>query len=262
MTQDSRRGMEKPGDPAVLGVRHVFGILSTLRYSQYPAPPSDGPCGSRAAPPPRRRPFRSRPDDRPLPINLPTACNCQRQPDRRGHRFTADRAGRGSVDPGRVLWLPYRLPGGRLFSGTTVRFSDAPGNVVGSSKSSLMLGAGPSMVFAPPTRSSRRWPRGRSCGRGKPRSRRPATIAFGRGGSLLQRPAGRGDLAGAEDVLRRADDVLHRAQELQKSVISELEVAGCVPRRSAGAARSGAASAGASPAPISRASCAWTGRRS
>jgi outer membrane protein TolC len=122
------------------------------------------------------------------------------------------------------LWLPTVYLGADYFRHDG-QVQDVAGNIVGTSKSSLMLGAAPYAVFALSDAifaplAARQELRARE-----------ATLQTARNDSMLvvaeayfNVQQARGDLAGAEDVLRRAEDVLRRAQELQKSVISELEV--------------------------------------
>jgi outer membrane protein TolC len=124
----------------------------------------------------------------------------------------------------RVLWLPTVYLGSD-YARHDGQVQDVAGNVTGTSKSSLMLGAGPYAVFA--LSDALLAP---LAARQELRARE-ATLQAARNDSMLavaeayfNVQQARAELAGAEDVSQRATEVLRRAQEYQKSLLPEVEV--------------------------------------
>jgi outer membrane protein TolC len=125
----------------------------------------------------------------------------------------------------RVLWLPT------IFVGTDYarhdgQLQDVQGNVFGTSKQSFMVGAGPSAVFALSDAlfaplAARQDVRARE-----------ALVQAARNDSLLavaeayfdvQRA--RGELAGAEDAARKAEELVRTAEKFAPALIPEVEAA-------------------------------------
>jgi outer membrane protein TolC len=129
------------------------------------------------------------------------------------------------LEQARVLWLPTVYLGADYFRHDG-QIQDVAGGVFGTSKSSFMLGAGPSAVFALSDAIF-----GPLAARQVLRARE-ATLQTARNDSLLavaeayfNVQQARGDVAGAEDVARRSEDLVRRTRELlPRGVIPELEV--------------------------------------
>ena len=155
------------------------------------------------------------PCDRSLPINLPTALRLV------GVRsldvaFAAARirVASAQLEQAKVLWLPTLLAGGDYLRHDG-QLQDATSTLVlGNSHSSLMAGVGPSMVFAVTDAifeplAARQVVQARNAGAPDHDER----YHPGRCRSVLQRPAGAGDLAGAEEATCRAEEVYRRAEQ-------------------------------------------------
>jgi outer membrane protein TolC len=167
------------------------------------------------------------PCDRPLPINLPTALQLANvRPIDVAVASQRIELALGQLAQARALWLPTVYLGTDYFRHDG-QLQDIQGNVFGASKSSFMLGVGPSAVFAISDAifaplAARQDVRARQ-----------AALQTAQNDSLLAVAEAyfgvqeaRGNLAGAEDVARRAWDVVRRAEALfrQAEVIPEREV--------------------------------------
>jgi outer membrane protein TolC len=166
------------------------------------------------------------PGDKPLPINLPTALQLANvRPIDIAVASQQIQAAAAQLEQARALWLPTLYLGTDYFRHDG-QIQDVAGNVFGTSKSSFMLGAGPSVVFALSDAlfaplAARQVLRARQ-----------ATLQTARNDSLLavaeayfNVQQARGDLAGAEEVARRSEDLVRRTRELLPGgVIPELEV--------------------------------------
>jgi outer membrane protein TolC len=135
------------------------------------------------------------------------------------------RAAAAQLERAEVLWLPTVYVGGDYFRHDG-QIQDVAGNVLGTSKSSLMFGAGPSAVFSISDAllqplSARQELRARE-----------AALQAARNDSLLAAAEAyfnvqqaRGELAGALDAARRAEDVARKAEELTRSLVPPAEAA-------------------------------------
>lgn len=165
------------------------------------------------------------PCDKSLPINLPTALQLAgvRPIDIAVASQRLELAA-AQLRQAQVLWLPTVYLGTDYFRHDG-QIQDTAGNVLGASKSSLLLGAGPSAVFALSDAIHRPL-----AARQELRARESA-LQTARNDSLLvvaeayfNVQQARGELAGAEDASRRADDLVRRTQELAPGLVPELEV--------------------------------------
>jgi outer membrane protein TolC len=161
-----------------------------------------------------------------LPINLPTALQLANvRPLDIALASQQLQVAAAQLEQARVLWLPTVYLGADYFRHDG-QIQDVAGNVFGDSKSSFLLGAGPSVVFALSDALF-----GPLAARQVLRARQ-ATLQTARNDSLLlvaeayfNVQQARGDLAGAEEVARRSADLVRRARELLPGgVIPELEV--------------------------------------
>ncbi len=167
------------------------------------------------------------PCDRPLPINLPTALKLANvRPIDVAVASQRIELALGQLAQAQALWLPT------LYLGTDYyrhdgQLQDVQGNVFGTSKSGMLLGVGPSAVFAlsdalfAPLAARQEF------------RARQAALQTAQNDSLLavaeayfNVQQARGNLAAAEDVARRAAVLVRRAEVLsrQAELIPELEV--------------------------------------
>jgi outer membrane protein TolC len=166
------------------------------------------------------------PSDKPLPINLPTALQLA------GMRpidisLASERIQVAAAQLGRaeVLWLPTIYVGGDYFRHDG-QIQDVAGNILGTSKSTMMVGAGPSAVFAlcdalfQPL-AARQDLRAREAA--LQTARNDSLLAMAEAYFNVQQA--RGELAGALDAAKRAGDVTRRAEELTKSLVPPVEAA-------------------------------------
>jgi outer membrane protein TolC len=156
--------------------------------------------------------------DRALPINLPTALQLAGVwPLDIAVASERIRVAAAQLQRARVLWLPTIYLGTDYFRHDG-QLQDVAGNVLGTSKSSFMVGAGPSAVFAvcdaifTPLAARQTL------------QARQAALQTAANDSLLSVAEAyftvqqaRGVLAGAEDAARRAEDVLKKTKNLVSS---------------------------------------------
>jgi outer membrane protein TolC len=122
-----------------------------------------------------------------------------------------------------ALWLPTVYLGGDYYRHDG-QLMDDPGNVFGTSKSSLMVGAGPSMVFA--TTDAIFGPLAarqdlRAKGAALQTSRNDTLLAVAEAYFAVQEA--RGQLAGAELVLHHAEELVRRADQLAPGLVPPVE---------------------------------------
>jgi outer membrane protein TolC len=162
--------------------------------------------------------------DRPLPINLPTALSLAGvRPLDIALASERVQAAAAQLDRARVLWLPT------IYLGTDYyrhdgQLQDVAGNVFGTSKDGFMVGAGPYAVFALSDAifaplAARQDVRARE-----------ALVQAARNDSLLavaeayfNVQQARGELAGALDAARQADDLVRRAEKLSPGLVPAVE---------------------------------------
>jgi outer membrane protein TolC len=186
-----------------------------------------GALGQARLGPPVSTPLAPAPVDRPLPINLPTALKLANvRPLDVAVASRRIELALGQLAQARALWLPTVYLGTDYFRHDG-QLQDVVGNVFGTSKSSLMLGVGPSAVFALSDAifaplAARQDVRARQAA--LQTAQNDSLLAVAEAYFNVQQA--RGELAGAEDVARRAADVVRRAEELfhRAELIPELEV--------------------------------------
>jgi outer membrane protein TolC len=163
--------------------------------------------------------------ERPLPINLPTALHLA------GVRpidiaLASERiaVANAQLERAEVLWLPTIYLGADYFRHDG-QIQDVAGNVFGTSKSSFLAGAGPSAVFAVTDAlfaplAARLDVRARE-----------ATLQAARNDSLLSVAEtyfnvqqARGELAGAADSARRAENLVRRITALAQSITAPVDL--------------------------------------
>ena len=122
-----------------------------------------------------------------------------------------------------LLWLPTIYLGGAYFRHDG-QLQDVAGNVFGTSKSNLMIGAGPSAVFA--TTDAIFGPLAAR----QDVLARDAAVQTARNDSLLavaeayfNVQEARGDLLGAELVLGHAEELVRRAEKLAPGLVPQVE---------------------------------------
>jgi outer membrane protein TolC len=153
--------------------------------------------------------------DRPLPINLPTALKLAGvRPLDIAAAAARIRLAAAELQRAQVLWLPTVYLGADYFRHDG-QLQDVAGNVFGTSKTSVMFGAGPFAVFAISDAlfeplAARQVLRARE-----------ATLQTARNDTLLavaeayfNVQQARGDLAGAEDAALKAEELVRRVEPL------------------------------------------------
>jgi outer membrane protein TolC len=184
-------------------------------FAQEQAPPPNLVQLSPATPPvPFARPAPV-PGDRPLPINLPTALGLAnaRAID---IAFASQRIqiAAAELERAKVLWLPTVYLGADYYRHDG-QIQDTPGNIIGTSKSSFIAGAGPSAVFAfadaifAPL-ATRQVVRAREASLQAATNDTLLTVAE----TYFNVQQARGELAGAEDAAGRARELVRRAEAL------------------------------------------------
>jgi outer membrane protein TolC len=203
------------------------GCMQTQMGVCEPAPPAGPLHLSTDTPPAPACPAPLPPEDKPLPINLPTALQLAGvRPLDVALASQRIELAVAQLRQAQVLWLPTLYVGADYFRHDG-QIQDVSGNVFGTSKSTFMLGAGPSAVFALSDAIF-----GPLAARQVVRARE-AEVQAARNDSLLtvaeayfSVQEARGSLAGAEDVARRSEDLVRRAEELFRAaeLVPELEV--------------------------------------
>ena len=164
------------------------------------------------------------PCDRPLPINLPTALHLAGvRPLDIDLASARIRVAAAQLARTRVLWLPTVLLGGDYFRHDG-QLQDVAGNVFGTSKQSVLVGAGPYAVFAVTDAlfgplAARQVVRAREAALQAARNDALLTVAE----AYFNVQEARGNLAGAEDVFRRAEEVLRRTSGLAKDLAAPVD---------------------------------------
>jgi outer membrane protein TolC len=215
---------------AVLFAVPIFfatGCAEPRAYIGEQAPSPESMQFSSDEPPTPIRVISLAPDDKPLPISLPAALKlADARPIDVAVASERIELAAAQLRQAQALWLPTLYLGTDYFRHDG-QVQDAPGNVVGASKSSFMLGAGPSAVFALSDAifaplSARQVLRARESALQTARNDTLLAVAE----AYFNVQQARGDLAGAEDVAQRAQDLVRRAEDLggKGEIISELEV--------------------------------------
>src|SRR5439155_13444138 len=151
--------------------------------------------------------------DRPLPINLPTALKLAgARPLDIAAAAARIRLAAAQLERARVLWLPTVYLGADYFRHDG-QLQDVAGNVFGTSKSSLMFGAGPFAVLAISDAlfeplAARQVLRARQAA--LQTARNDTLLAVAEAYFNVQRACG--ELAGEEDAAQKAEDLVRRVE--------------------------------------------------
>jgi outer membrane protein TolC len=164
------------------------------------------------------------PGEHPLPINLATALRLAnvRPLDIAVALERVDVAA-AQLDRARFLWLPTVYVGADYFRHDG-RIQDVTGNLFDTSKASLMVGAGPSVVFAltdalfAPLAAKQVVAARQASARA---AANDSLLAVAEAYFNVQQA--RGELAGAEDALARSADLVKRAEQLASGLAPPVE---------------------------------------
>jgi outer membrane protein TolC len=177
-----------------------------------------------ADPPGNWPPPAVRPDERPLPINLPSALQLA---NARGLdiQFAATRvqAAYAALDRAKLLWLPNIVVGGDWFRHDG-QIQDVVGTIFGTSKQALFLGAGPSVQFAV-TDAIYAPLAARQIVRARQAEQQAAAndTVFAVADAYFGVQQARGELAGAEAFVRSATELVRRAESLAPGLAPPVE---------------------------------------
>jgi outer membrane protein TolC len=167
--------------------------------------------------------------DKPLPINLPTALQLAGvRPIDIGLASERIRLAAAQLNRAQVLWLPTVYLGVDYYRHDG-QIQSVEGDVFGTSKSSLLVGAGPVAVFAVTDAifaplAERQVVRARQAGLQTARNDTLLAVAE----AYFNVQQARGELAGAMDTVRRAEDVVHRTEKLAaggEGILAAVDVA-------------------------------------
>jgi outer membrane protein TolC len=164
------------------------------------------------------------PDQKPLPINLPTALQlANAQAIDIAIASQRIEVAVAQLQRAQTLWLPT------IYLGTDYyrhdgQIQETPGNVFGTSRSSFMLGAGPSAVFAISDAifeplAARQVLRAREAAFQTASNDTMLAVAQ----AYFNVQQARGDLAGAEDAVRRSDELTHKVEGLAPEIVPQVE---------------------------------------
>jgi outer membrane protein TolC len=166
--------------------------------------------------------------DKPLPINLPTALQLAGvRPIDIGLASQRIRLAVTQLERARVLWLPTVYWGVDYFRHDG-QIQSVEGNVFGTSKSSFMLGAAPFAVFAITDAifsplAERQVVRARQAGLQTARNDTLLAVAE----AYFNVQQARGELAGAIDAARRAEEVVRRTEKFAaggEGILADVDV--------------------------------------
>lgn len=169
------------------------------------------------------------PQDRPLPINLPTAlqlANAQALDIAAAAKRV--QAAAAALDQAEVLWLPTLTLGGDYFRHDG-KIQDIQGNILDVSKSSLMFGVGTGIgaagilnvgeaIFAPLAA------RQQLCARNADLHTAANDTLVAVSDAYFNVQQARGELAGACETVRRTEELFARTKKLAPGLVPELEV--------------------------------------
>jgi outer membrane protein TolC len=165
------------------------------------------------------------PADTPLPINLPTALQLANvQPIDVSIASARIRLAAAQLDYAKLLWLPNIFVGTDYFRHDG-EIQDTSGKILTNSQSSFMVGAGPYAVFGVTDAifeplAARQGLAAQNAA--LQTAQNDSLLAVAESYFTLQQT--RGELAGAEDVLRRSIGLVYRTQRLAPALFPELEV--------------------------------------
>jgi outer membrane protein TolC len=166
----------------------------------------------------------SEPCETPLPINLPAALQLASvRPLDIAVASQRIRVAVAELERARVLWLPTVYLGGDYLRHDG-QIQDSSGDIVGNSHSSLLAGAGPYAVFAITDAifnplAARQTVRAREAG--LQAAANDTMLAVAEAYFTVQQT--RGELAGAEDVARRTQELVRRAEQLAPRLAPPVE---------------------------------------
>jgi outer membrane protein TolC len=211
-------------------------LIAPMVRSQQPAPPRltgsfgvpkglDGPPPALPSKPPVLPAVTPAADgDKPLPINLATALQLAHvRPIDIQIAVQRIQIADAQFDRSRWLWLPTLYMGGDYYRHDG-QLQDVSGNVFGTSKSSAMIGVGPSMVFSLSEAilaplAARQELQARQAGLQVAQNDTVLAVAE----AYFRVQQARGDLAGAVDTVRRAEDLERRTEKLAPGLIPPAE---------------------------------------
>lgn len=165
------------------------------------------------------------PDARPYPINLPTALSLAGvNPLDIAVASERLRVASAQLDRARVLWLP-NLNVGVNYYRHDGQIQDVAGDVFTTSKSSVLVGAGPSLSFAV-TDALYAPLAGRQVLRARQAdvqaARNDSTLAVAEAYFNVQQA--RGEVAGSAAAARRAQELVRRAEQLAPGLVPTVEI--------------------------------------
>lgn len=180
------------------------------------------------APPPSRLPAVAMPvpapEDKPLPINLPTALQlANARPIDVALAAERIREAAARLKRANVLWLPSVYMGPDYFRHDGV-LQDAAGNIINTRKQTFEVGIGPFAVFAVTDAifeplAARQVIQARQAGLQAAQNNSWLRVAE----SYFNVQQARGELAGAEDAVRRAEELVGRAEKLAPGLALPVE---------------------------------------
>jgi outer membrane protein TolC len=180
---------------------------------------------SNAAPPVPYSPPAPVPSDRPLPINLPTALQLAGvRPLDIAVASRRIQVAAAQLEAAQVLWLPT------LYLGVDYlrhdgQVQDVQGNILGTSKGSFMAGAGPTAVFAITDAifsplAARQVVQAQNAE--LQAARNDSLLAVGEAYANIEQA--QGELAGALDTARRAEELVRRTEQLAPALAPPVEI--------------------------------------
>jgi outer membrane protein TolC len=210
---------------SALGLTAIAGcesaqILPAQEQASLPAPAQIAP----AAPSISFTPPAPGADDKPLPINLPTALKlANARPIDIGLASERVQAAMAQLQQTKVLWLPTLYLGADYFR-YDGRTPTTEGPLETVSKSSFMVGGGPVAIFALSDAifsplAARQAVRAREAGLQAATNDTVLAVAE----AYFNVQQARGELAGAEDAARRAQELVRRAEQLSKGLAPPVE---------------------------------------
>jgi len=195
----------------------LYGPLTDESVSQVGQVSSDPPAGRFTPPSPEGF-------DKALPINLPTALQlANARPLDIALASQRIQVAVAGLDRANVLWLPTVYLGGDYYRHDG-HLQEVAGNVFGTSKSNVLVGAGPSAVFAVTDAIfsplvERQVVRARQADLQTARNDSMLTVAE----AYFNVQQARGDLGGAEDAAKRTEELVRRTSKLAKGLVAPVD---------------------------------------
>lgn len=205
------------------GLVAAAGVLVAGPHAVGQAPPVEIPPAPSVVPLPA--PPATVPDARPLPITLPTALQLAGvNPLDIAVAQARLQTAAAQFDRANVAWLPHLNLGVDYFRHDG-QIQDIVGNVFTTSRSSFLVGGGPSLSFATAEAwfaplAARQVIRARQAD--IQAARNDSTLAVAEAYFGVQQA--RGEVAGAADAARRAEDLVRRAEQLAPGLVPTVEV--------------------------------------